>query len=538
MRSQMRDALAMAMAAGIIPSEAAVPESATTGPSSSSTEKAVPKTPPKSSPPRRSSRSPAKSEAKKASSSPKKKVAANIKSPPKSSDTKKRKDTPVKSTPESTKKKKKIVRTTKIPDDILALHPNLKSVKLEKGFFTNDHRLIGERGCRDFDGDVYEGVVVAWSPPVNDALFRFVMEDGDEEDLTLAETKAAMKLYQKRHAKKAAGGAGGAPLVIKTKTKGSGGSSDANASSSGGGRVNYSGQNMNNCLSTDGAKKLLELGWSDARVKAFMHRESNPNAYYYRFNDLGEEQHTGQWTQQEHDNFMDLIKDGVDYRWGILSIKVPGRVGYQCSNYYRLLIERGVIKDPNYEIVEKKNEKTGKMETKLKFTRPKNLTSQRLSVTGGYSDAFQPPRPKPPPKPKRVRAPPKPKPPKKKKVVKVVPRRKPVITGPELMIGFRDPMTHERVYDPAISPFGHVMSYDSWMQTLNNFALETDEDVERGFQRLKNVCPFTKQPLTRRQLVKLTQDNFEEYKDKIVNWDIRTDAAAESGEASGSAIIA
>ena len=61
-------------------------------------------------------------------------------------------------------------------------------------------------------------------------------------------------------------------------------------------------------------------------------------------------------------------------------------------------------------------------------------------------------------------------------------------------------------------------------------------------QRLKNVCPFTKQPLTRRQLVKLTQDNFEEYKDKIVNWDIRTDAAAESGEASGeasgSAIIA
>ena len=103
-------------------------------------------------------------------------------------------------------------------------------------------------------------------------------------------------------------------------------------------------------------------------------------------------------------------------------------------------------------------------------------------------------------------------------------------------------MTHERVYDPAISPFGHVMSYDSWMQTLNNFAFETDEDVERGFQRLKNVCPFTKQSLNRRQLVKLNKGNIDEYKDQIVNWDIRTDAgaaaAANGEEASGSAVIA
>ena len=77
---------------------------------------------------------------------------------------------------------------------------------------------------------------------------------------------------------------------------------------------------------------LKKLEWSDARIKAFLARKSNPNAYYYRFNAPGEEQRTGHWTKEEHDRFMELIKDGVDYRWGILSMKTPGRVGYQCSN--------------------------------------------------------------------------------------------------------------------------------------------------------------------------------------------------------------
>lgn len=79
-------------------------------------------------------------------------------------------------------------------------------------------------------------------------------------------------------------------------------------------------------------KDLKKLDWSEARIKAFLGRKSNPNAYYYRFNDLGEEQATGGWTKTEHNLFMELIKDGVDYRWGILSKQVPGRVGYQCSN--------------------------------------------------------------------------------------------------------------------------------------------------------------------------------------------------------------
>lgn len=31
-------------------------------------------------------------------------------------------------------------------------------------------------------------------------------------------------------------------------------------------------------------------------------------------------------------------------------MKIPGRVGYQCSNYYRQLIREGVIIDDNYYV--------------------------------------------------------------------------------------------------------------------------------------------------------------------------------------------
>lgn len=38
----------------------------------------------------------------------------------------------------------------------------------------------------------------------------------------------------------------------------------------------------------------------------------------------------------------------VDGQWGLFAKNIPGRVGYQCSNMYRKLIERGEIQDPNY----------------------------------------------------------------------------------------------------------------------------------------------------------------------------------------------
>jgi hypothetical protein len=43
--------------------------------------------------------------------------------------------------------------------------------------------------------------------------------------------------------------------------------------------------------------ELSSLGWSNARVQAFMQRKENPNAYYYRFNAPGEVQSTGTYVR-------------------------------------------------------------------------------------------------------------------------------------------------------------------------------------------------------------------------------------------------
>lgn len=60
---------------------------------------------------------------------------------------------------------------------------------------------------------------------------------------------------------------------------------------------------------------LRELGWSDARIKAFRNREKNPNQYYYRFNDPGEPQATGKWSHKDKELFLRIIRErGVDYQ--------------------------------------------------------------------------------------------------------------------------------------------------------------------------------------------------------------------------------
>jgi hypothetical protein len=158
-------------------------------------------------------------------------------------------------------------------------------------------------------------------------------------------------------------------------------------------------------------------GWSEARIRAYKLIQQNPNAYYYRFNAPGEQQRNGRFTpvrhppsrhlegslsqcaccfvfmcmcphvcvyaggQAEHKLFMDRLREvGADGQWGIFSMSIPGRVGYQvgrmpvpprssslhgrsparpthpptqCSNYYRQLLERGQVRDPNYYIDDK-----------------------------------------------------------------------------------------------------------------------------------------------------------------------------------------
>jgi hypothetical protein len=99
--------------------------------------------------------------------------------------------------------------------------------------------------------------------------------------------------------------------------------------------------------------------------------------------------------------------------------------------------------------------------------------------------------------------------------------------------GYLDPITLDEVVKPAMSPYGHVMrfaiviglilccaecgfliglfrkrnvsafdSYDSWVRCLSS-------------EPTKNICPLTKRPLTKRELVILTVDNIEQYRSAL-----------------------
>jgi len=89
--------------------------------------------------------------------------------------------------------------------------------------------------------------------------------------------------------------------------------------------------------------------WSDARKKAWKNRKTAQNAYFYRFNVPGQPQKNGKWTKSEHELFMKRVLNfGVNDQWGVFSKAIPGRVGYQCSNYWRGLVKDGDVTDPNY----------------------------------------------------------------------------------------------------------------------------------------------------------------------------------------------
>jgi hypothetical protein len=78
--------------------------------------------------------------------------------------------------------------------------------------------------------------------------------------------------------------------------------------------------------------------------------EKNPNAYFYRHVEKGEEQWLGDWKPEETELFMSLCREyGCGNKWGIFSSHMKHRVGYQCANYYRLILAKGLIHDPSYK---------------------------------------------------------------------------------------------------------------------------------------------------------------------------------------------
>jgi len=66
---------------------------------------------------------------------------------------------------------------------------------------------------------------------------------------------------------------------------------------------------------------------------------------------------------------------------------------------------------------------------------------------------------------------------------------------------YSDPITLQPVVVPAVSPYGHVAGYYTWIQALK----ETD-----------GICPFTKLPISVESLIKLNKRNYHIYKDYII----------------------
>ncbi|KAG0360684.1 hypothetical protein BG005_010150 [Podila minutissima] len=89
----------------------------------------------------------------------------------------------------------------------------------------------------------------------------------------------------------------------------------------------------------------------DARMVSKAMFKKNPNAYFYRHNEPGQEQWTGDWTLEEREIFLQVAREhGCGDKWGLFASHIPHRVGYQCSNFYRqVVLPEGLVFDPNYE---------------------------------------------------------------------------------------------------------------------------------------------------------------------------------------------
>lgn len=103
--------------------------------------------------------------------------------------------------------------------------------------------------------------------------------------------------------------------------------------------------------------------WSPIRRESFKKIVENPNAFFYRNRPPGDPQKCGKFSAEEEAQFLERltyfktlgITDGL---WGLFSVPILGRLGYQCSNFYRALVKEGKIIDSRYQIDE---------EGKLKF---------------------------------------------------------------------------------------------------------------------------------------------------------------------------
>lgn len=175
---------------------------------------------------------------------------------------------------------------------------------------------------------------------------------------------------------------------------------------------------------------------------------------------------------------------------------MPGRVGYQCANFYRQMVRSGELKGVLASLDAPTHSKKRK----------------RAERTNSESE---PPEPEPKSKKEKVKKPPRKKhkrddmeyrPGKqtREEVESQIQETRTKTEQENPLVGFRDFITKEPVVNPLMSPHGHVLSRDTWNRILS--------------QPPMNTCPFTKKPLKKRDLLPLTKDNLEEYRSMIIEF--------------------
>jgi hypothetical protein len=96
--------------------------------------------------------------------------------------------------------------------------------------------------------------------------------------------------------------------------------------------------------------------WSDIHRRSYLSGATRQNAYLYRNLPAGERQRNGPWSAGETRAFLARRAEmrpawaGRGPQWGVFSQAIPGRVGYQCANFYRALIAAGELADPDYAV--------------------------------------------------------------------------------------------------------------------------------------------------------------------------------------------
>lgn len=97
-------------------------------------------------------------------------------------------------------------------------------------------------------------------------------------------------------------------------------------------------------------KEVRGKGYSDAKAFSITQLHKNPNAYFYRNVAPHETQAFGDWTDEEHELFLELTKKfGCGDKWGLFASHFKHRVGYQCSAYYRdEIIANGLVIDNRF----------------------------------------------------------------------------------------------------------------------------------------------------------------------------------------------